>query len=43
MELKPAIVSFVIMLNSLIIIQATQETILKSLVDIWEGRKRDIY
>lgn len=43
LELKPAIVRSVMMLNSLIIIQATQETILKSLVDIWEGSKRDIY
>lgn len=43
MELKLAIVRFVIMLNSIIIIQATQETILQGLVDNWEWSKRDIY
>lgn len=36
MKLKLAIVRFVIMLNSIIIIQATQETVLQGLVDIWE-------
>jgi len=36
MKLQLAIVRFVIMLNSIIIIQATQETILQGLVDIWD-------
>lgn len=36
MKLKLVIVRFVIILNSIIIIQATQETILQVLVHIWE-------
>lgn len=43
MKLKLVIVRFVIILNSIIIIQATQETILQVLVDIWEWSKRHIY
>lgn len=31
------------MLNSIIMTQATQETTLQGLLDIWEWGKRDIY